>query len=59
MLNNHSSWGERRKAEIMEDSAIQNKQDECRKLDERMGKFRESMSFVASLKDLPTRRGSI
>lgn len=58
MLNNHSSWGERRKMEIMNDDGIQNKSDECRKLDERMMKFKDSMSFLAALKDLPVRRGS-
>lgn len=58
MLNNHSSWGERRKMEIMNDEAVQNKADECRKLDERMSKFKEGMSFVSALRDMPVRRGS-
>lgn len=59
MLNNHSSWGERRKIEVMNDDSVPNKHDEYRKLDERMAKFRDSMTFVTALKDLPVRRGSV
>jgi cAMP-specific phosphodiesterase 4 len=59
MLNNHSSWAERRKIEVMGDDTIHNKHEECRKLDDRISKFRDSMSFVSALKELPVRRGSV
>jgi hypothetical protein len=58
MLNNFQSWGEKRKLEIMSDEKVADKSDECRKLDERLGKFRDKMGFVNTLRELPVRRRS-
>lgn len=57
MLNNHSSWGEQRKLDIINDDKIENRPEECRKVDERMGKFKDGMTFLNALKELPTREG--
>jgi tetrahydromethanopterin S-methyltransferase subunit G len=40
----------------MRDDKIADKSDECRKLDERLNKFREKLSFVKNLKDMPLRK---
>lgn len=57
MLNNHSSWGEQRKLDIINDDRIGDRPEECRKVDERMGKFKDGMTFLNALKELPTREG--
>ena len=60
MLNNFQSWGEKRKMEIMnDDKSTLDKPEECRKLDERLGKFRDKMSFVNNFRELPVRRNSL
>jgi hypothetical protein len=56
MMNNFCSWGEKRREEIMRDDKVADKSDECRKLDERLNKFREKLSFVRNLKDMPLRK---
>ncbi len=56
MLNNFQSWGEKRKLEIMNDDKPIDKSEECRKLDERLGKFRDKMNFLNALRDMPVRR---
>jgi cAMP-specific phosphodiesterase 4 len=58
MLNNFQSWGERRKMEILDDEATPglDKPEECRKMDERLGKFNARMAFVNQLRELPRRK---
>lgn len=59
MLNNFQSWGEKRKLDIMSDiKSTADKPEECRKVDERSGKFRDKLNFVSAYKELPTRRRS-
>lgn len=51
MQKNYTAWGERRKGEIMtEDKPGVDKGEECRKLDERLGKFATRMSFLDAFK---------
>lgn len=61
LLNNHQSWGEKRKLEIMNDEKMDDstKPEECRKMDERLGKFKDKMSFVSVLRDSPIRKGAL
>lgn len=52
MQKNYQGWGERRKVEI----ANENKPgvdvgEECKKLDERLGKFASRLTFVNTFKD--------
>lgn len=56
MLNNYIGWGEKRRGEIMADDKIADKAEECRKLDERLGKFREKLGFVQNLREMPLRK---
>jgi hypothetical protein len=43
--------------EILEDeTGTLDKPEECRKMDERLGKFNARMSFVSQLRDLPRRK---
>lgn len=56
MLNNFLSWGDKRREEIMRDDKIADKAEECRKLDERLNKFSEKLSFVQNLKEMPLRK---
>lgn len=59
MLNNFQSWGERRKLDIMEDmKSTADKPEECRKVDERLGKFSDKLNFVSGYRELPIRRRS-
>jgi hypothetical protein len=59
MLNNFQSWGEKRKQDILNDTKTTvDKPEECRKVEERLGKFRDKLSFVTGFKELPTRRRS-
>lgn len=51
MLTNFCCWAEKRKGEISADDSIVDKHGERHKLDERMGKFREKMSFLTKVKD--------
>ena len=51
MLNNFCCWAEKRKEEISQDAAIADKATEIQKLDDRMGKFKEKMSFLAKVKE--------
>jgi len=51
MQKNYQAWGERRKTEIVaEDKPGVDKGEECRKLDERLGKFATRMSFLEAFK---------
>lgn len=56
MLNNFLGWGEKRRGEILGDEKIADKAEETRKLDERLGKFKEKLSFVQNLKEMPLRK---
>jgi hypothetical protein len=56
MCNNFCSWGEKRRGEINADDKIADKVEECRKLDERLGKFRDKLSFANNLKESPMRK---
>ena len=46
MSNNFVSWGELNKIGIMEDEKVADKADALKKLDERLGKFREKLAFT-------------
>jgi len=56
MANNVFQWGEWRKRDIMADEKIANKEEECKKVDERIGKFRDKMAFTSALSTKPVRR---
>ena len=55
IMLNYTGWGEKRKGEIMVDDKIPNKAEECKKLDERIAKFKERQSFTEALKARPSR----
>ncbi len=52
MLNNFLSWGNRRILEIPQDEKIapENRAVEIGKLNDRLGKFKDKMSFLAKFK---------
>ena len=53
MVANFASWGERRKMELQQADAKLTgdaRAEECHKLDERIGKFREKLAFTEDLK---------
>jgi len=58
MLVNFTSWGDRRRGELQlhSDSVTAAAEEEGRKLDERINKFKDKMGFQRPLKDLPRRR---
>jgi len=49
MANNVFQWGEWRKRDIMADDKIADKEGECKKVDERIGKFKDKCAFTATL----------
>ena len=54
MQKNYQGWGERRKSEIMiEDKPGVDKGEECKKLDERLGKFATRMGFLEAFRSQP------
>ena len=55
IMLNYTGWGEKRKEEIMVDEKIPNKVEECKKLDERIAKFKERQSFTDALRARPAR----
>jgi hypothetical protein len=55
MMLNYTAWGEKRKAEIATDDKV-DKTEECRKLDERIGKFKAKQSYVNELKTFSVRK---
>jgi hypothetical protein len=59
MQNNFECWGERRKLEIKADAAVKDKAEDCRKMDERVDKYKSKMSFLSDLKTRFPRRASI
>eukprot|EP01038_Epipyxis_sp_PR26KG_P015310 gene15310-20632_t len=59
MADNYASWGDLRKVDIRKDEKISDKTEECRKVDERIVKFREKLSFVNSLRERAVRRKSL
>ena len=52
VTSNYVSWGERRKAEIIayDSMAPDAKEEECRKLEDRIYKFKVKMGFIKDLK---------
>ena len=58
MQGNMISWAELRKGEIMADAKITDKDGECVKLDDRIDKFKDKMSFIATLKEFEANRGA-
>jgi hypothetical protein len=56
MLNNYQQWGNKRKEEINRDANITDKVGEAKKVDDRLGKFKEKMNFLQNLKDMPLRK---
>lgn len=58
MLVNFTSWGDRRRGELQlhSDSVSAAAEEEGRKLEERINKFKDKMGFQRPLKDLPRRR---
>lgn len=59
MMLNYTEWGEKRKVEIGADIKITNKSEECRKLDERIGKFKAKQSYVNELKEFAVRKTAL
>jgi len=56
MMGNFLSWGDYRRKEISNDAKIADKEGEIKKLDERMDKFRDKMSFINDLKEFEAER---
>jgi hypothetical protein len=56
MLINYQQWGNKRKEEIAGDVTISDKVGESKKVDDRLGKFKEKMNFLQNLKDMPLRK---
>lgn len=58
MDNNYSKWGEKRKHEIEFDATMDGprKAEELRKLDERIAKFADRLSFTQQYRGLPMRK---
>lgn len=58
MQVNFSRWGDKRKREIEVDTTMDGpkKAEELRKLDDRLGKFADRMSFTQQLSSQPVRR---
>jgi hypothetical protein len=46
MMNNFAAWGEKRKGELRSSAPCTPNEEECKKLDVRITKFQEKMSFV-------------
>ena len=49
MAKNVFQWGEWRKRDIMADEKIADKEGECKKVDERIGKFQDKCAFTTAL----------
>ena len=58
MENNMLNWAELRKGEINADAKIVEKEEEIKKLDDRMTKFKDKMAFVANLKAFEAERAA-
>ena len=52
MCENMLSWGQKRKEDIRNDPKISDKDDEIKKLAERLDKFKEKMMFVNGLRTM-------
>ena len=55
MLSNYCAWGEKRKDEIRtisDDSSPEKREEDVKKLEERIQKFRDKMSFLANIVDV-------
>ncbi len=51
MQNNFSAWGNRRKAELYASNMPMDAcNEECRKIDERLQRYKDKMAFVEGLK---------
>lgn len=61
MCNNYCSWAQRRQGDIRTDASMSDeaKEEECKKLDDRMSKFRERLAFTAELKSKTWRRSTM
>ena len=57
MLRNYTNWGNRRKLTLMQENAA-NKEEEIRKVDNRVAIYTEKMGFLEELKTLPVRSKS-
>ena len=55
ILTNFQEWAKRRRDEIFADSNIMDKEEECRKLEERVKKFKDKFDILEELKARPTR----
>ena len=61
MLANYVQWGEKRKDEIRtvsDGSTPEKREEEVKKLEDRIGKFRDKMSFLATLLDVKRKHSS-
>lgn len=58
MSDNFTLWGRRRIAEITA-SSLENKDDEIRKIEERVTKFTDRMAFVTNLQELVEQKFNI
>ena len=58
MSENFTLWGRRRIAEITA-SSLQNKDEEIRKIEERLTKFTDRMAFVTNLQELVEQKLSL
>ena len=55
LLINYCEWAKKRREEIFSDSNIQDKEQECRKLEERVKKFKRKFDWLDDLRTWPVR----
>ena len=55
ILVNYCEWAKLRRDEIFADNNIQEKEEECRKLEERVKKFRDKFAYLDEMRSWPVR----
>jgi cAMP-specific phosphodiesterase 4 len=55
LIVNYCEWAKKRREEIFSDNNIQDKEDECRKLEERVKKFRDKFNWLEDMRKWPVR----
>lgn len=55
ILVNYCEWAKLRRDEIFSDNNIQEKEEECRKLEERVKKFRDKFAYLEEMRSWPVR----
>ena len=55
LLINYCEWAKKRREEIFSDNNIQDKEEECRKLEERVKKFKRKFDWLDEVRTWPVR----